>query len=195
MKVLQPSSDVLPFWSSTASGLTCNSGPRSLFQVYPRSRLRKLYPRPVNLAESEGQIFAGWKSINTGVHFNFCPIAFFGKSTMTALLSRLRISFSIAFVAVSLFGHACLAQAPAVATGDTRTVTEPVFPSTCQTLLASFHDVNEDVPLAVETGNTSLDVTRLQAALNACQGTNQAVELSIDGSGNNAFLTGPISIP
>gem|GEM_PF-1057744 len=114
---------------------------------------------------------------------------------MTALLSRLRIYFSIAFVAVSLFGHACLAQAPAVATGDTRTVTEPVFPSTCQTLLASFHDVNEDVPLAVETGNTSLDVTRLQAALNACQGTNQAVELSIDGSGNNAFLTGPISIP
>src|ERR1017187_7237005 len=103
MKVLQPSSDVLPYWSSTASGLTCNSGPRSLFQVYPRSRLRKLYPRPVNLAESEGQIFAGWKSINTGVHFNFCPIAFFGKShhdcfalsPSLLLLNRLRCSITL----------------------------------------------------------------------------------------------------
>ncbi len=114
---------------------------------------------------------------------------------MTALISRPRILFLIACIAASLSGRACIAQAPAVATGDTRTVTEPVFPATCQTLQASFHDVNEDVPLAVETGNTSLDVTRLQAALNACQGTNQAVELSMDASGNNAFLTGPISIP
>ncbi len=114
---------------------------------------------------------------------------------MTALSSRSRIFFAIACVVVPLSHRACIAQAPAVATGDTRTVTEPVFPATCQALLASFHDVNEDVPLSVETGNTSLDLTRLQAALNACQGTNQAVELSMDSSGNNAFLTGPISIP
>ena len=88
------------------------------------------------------------------------------------------------------------AQAPAVATGDTRTVVEPTFPSTCQTLTASFHDVGEDVPASVEATSTELDQSRLQTALTACQGTNQAVELTMDASsGNNAFLTGPITIP
>ena len=100
--------------------------------------------------------------------------------------------------ALLLSGALCsslLAQAPAVATGDTRTVVEPTFPSTCQTLTASFHDVGEDVPAAVEAVSTELDQSRLQTALNACQGTNQAVELSMDAAGNNAFLTGPITIP
>lgn len=87
------------------------------------------------------------------------------------------------------------AQAPAVATGDTRTVVEPNFPSVCQSLTASFHDVNEDVPQPVESVSTNPDQARLQAALNACTGTNQAVELSMDSSGNNAFLTGPLVIP
>jgi polygalacturonase/sugar lactone lactonase YvrE len=122
-------------------------------------------------------------------------IASFRKTIMTPFISRSRILFAVACTVVFLSGLAGMAQAPAVATGDARTVTEPVFPATCQTLLASFHDVNEDVPLSVETGNTSLDLVRLQSALNACQGTNQAVELSIDASGNNAFVTGPISIP
>ena len=114
---------------------------------------------------------------------------------MTALISRSRIFFVIACLVASLSGRACMAQAAAVATGDTRTVTEPVFPAVCQQLTSTFHDVNEDVPASVETVNTQLDLTRLQAALTACTGTNQAVELSMDGSGNNAFLTGPISIP
>jgi polygalacturonase/sugar lactone lactonase YvrE len=47
----------------------------------------------------------------------------------------------------------------------------------------------------VEAISTELDVTRLQNALNACSGTNQAVELTMDASGNNAFLTGPITLP
>lgn len=94
------------------------------------------------------------------------------------------------------FCSSLLAQAPAVATGDTRTVVEPTFPSTCQTLTASFHDVGEDVPASVEATSTELDQSRLQNALTACQGTNQAVELTMDASsGNNAFLTGPITIP
>jgi polygalacturonase/sugar lactone lactonase YvrE len=87
------------------------------------------------------------------------------------------------------------AQAPAVATGDTRTVVEPNFPAVCQSLAASFHDSNEDVPQSVESVSTNPDQARLQAALNACTGSNQTVELSMDASGNNAFLTGPIVIP
>ena len=114
---------------------------------------------------------------------------------MTALISRSRIFFVIACLVASLSGRACMAQAAAVATGDARTVTEPVFPAVCQQLTSTFHDVNEDVPASVEAVSTQLDLTRLQAALNACTGTNQAVELSMDGSGNNAFLTGPITMP
>ena len=90
---------------------------------------------------------------------------------------------------------AAYAQAPAVATGDTRSVVEPTFPATCQSLAASFHDVNEDIPAAVEATVTNPDQARLQAALTACTGSNQAVELTMDASGDNAFLTGPITIP
>ncbi len=60
---------------------------------------------------------------------------------------------------------------------------------------ASFRDVNEDVPASVEAISTELDQSRLQAALNACANSGQAVELAMDNSGNDAFLTGPISIP
>ena len=105
-----------------------------------------------------------------------------------------RALFVHGIVAILVSSIAC-AQAPAVATGDTRTVTEPSFPAVCQVLQASFHDVNEDVPASVEAASTKLDQSRLQAALNACTGSSQAVELAMDGAGNNAFLTGPISIP
>jgi polygalacturonase/sugar lactone lactonase YvrE len=101
----------------------------------------------------------------------------------------------IASLFVVLDSPFLLAQAPAVATGDTRTVVEPTFPATCQTLNAGFHDVNEDIPGSVEAVSTNPDQARLQAALNACTGTSRAVELSMDSSGNNAFLTGPIVIP
>ncbi len=111
-------------------------------------------------------------------------------------LTTLSRRFSLAALLLpGAFCSSALAQAPAVATGDARTVVEPTFPSTCQTLTASFHDVSEDVPASVEAISTELDQSRLQTALNACQGTNQAVELSMDASGNNAFLTGPITIP
>jgi len=114
---------------------------------------------------------------------------------MTPLMTRFGAFPAVACIALFFCGLGSMAQAPAVATGDARTVTEPTFPATCQTLLASFHDVNEDVPLSVESVSTQLDLTRLQAALSACTGTGQAVELSTDASGDNAFLTGPITIP
>jgi pectin methylesterase-like acyl-CoA thioesterase/sugar lactone lactonase YvrE len=85
--------------------------------------------------------------------------------------------------------------ATAVATGDSRAVTEPTFPSVCQQLTAAIAMVNNDIPASVDATVTNPDGARIQAALNACSGTGQAVELSMDGSGNNAFLSGPLSMP
>ena len=101
-----------------------------------------------------------------------------------------------------------------MATGDTRTVTEPSFPAVCQQLNADITQVNNDIPASIDGSGTTLtnsnlvnptptnpDGGRIQAALNACSasysgsGPGQAVELSVDGSGNNAFLTGPLSMP
>jgi polygalacturonase/sugar lactone lactonase YvrE len=83
----------------------------------------------------------------------------------------------------------------AVATGDTRTVTEPSFPAVCAVLNAGLTSVNDDIPNAVDATITNPDGARIQAALNNCANTNQAVELSVDGAGHNAFLSGPLTMP
>jgi polygalacturonase/sugar lactone lactonase YvrE len=87
------------------------------------------------------------------------------------------------------------AQAMPVATGDTRTVSEPAFPAVCQQLNADLAAVNNDIPASVDATVTNPDGARIQAALNSCAGTGGAVELSLDGAGNNAFLSGPLSMP
>jgi sugar lactone lactonase YvrE len=88
-------------------------------------------------------------------------------------------------------------QAPTVATGDSRTVTEPSFPAVCAQLSAALTSVNDDIPASVDATITNPDGARIQAALASCSTNHpgQAVELSIDGSGHNAFLTGPLSMP
>ncbi len=86
-------------------------------------------------------------------------------------------------------------QAPPAATGDSRAVTEPVIPAVCATLTASLTSVNDDLPASVDTTVTNPDGPRIQAALNSCANTSQAVRLSIDGAGHNAYLTGPINMP
>ena len=84
-----------------------------------------------------------------------------------------------------------------VATGDSRTVTEPSFPAVCTALTAALTSVNDDIPTSVDATVTNPDGARIQAALNSCATSNpgQAVELSVDGAGHNAFLTGPLSLP
>jgi len=78
--------------------------------------------------------------------------------------------------------------AQTLATGDTRTVTEPTFPPVCSTVLSQ---------LAIVSGGpaseTTFDTSRIQAALTACP-SGKAVELSASGS-NYAFLIAPITIP
>jgi polygalacturonase/streptogramin lyase len=86
-------------------------------------------------------------------------------------------------------------QATPVATGDTRTVTEPAFPAVCTTLAAALTSVNDDIPASVDATVTNPDGARIQAALNSCAGTGQAVELSVDGAGHDAYLTGPLTMP
>ena len=82
-----------------------------------------------------------------------------------------------------------------VATGDTRTVTEPSFPAVCTALNADLAMVNNDIPSSVDATVTNPDGARIQAALNGCAETGQAVELSVGSGGNDAFLSGPLSMP
>ena len=73
---------------------------------------------------------------------------------------------------------------------DSRQVTEPVFPPSCTVLTAHLQSVNGDLPASAES---SFDTSRVQSAINACP-AGQAVELMMDGSGNNAFLVQPITV-
>jgi polygalacturonase/sugar lactone lactonase YvrE len=90
-----------------------------------------------------------------------------------------------------------------VATGDTRTVTEPSFPARCQQLTAALASnvSTQDLDTTVDATNTNIDGARIQAALNSCSAlasstNNLAVELSANSTGTfNAFLSGPLSMP
>ncbi len=84
-----------------------------------------------------------------------------------------------------------------VATGDSRTVTEPSFPSVCTVLNADLTMVNNDIPSSVDATVSNPDGARIQAALDSCSTNNpgQAVELSVGSGGNDAFLSGPLSMP
>jgi hypothetical protein len=89
---------------------------------------------------------------------------------------------------------------PALAqtTGDSRTVTEPVFRTVRTQLSAAITEVSDDITGSVDATITNPDGARIQAALNSCSTNNpgEAVELSIDGTGvYKAFLTGPLSMP
>ena len=72
-------------------------------------------------------------------------------------------------------------------TGDTRTVTEPTYPSVCTVLTAQ--------QILSSPTESSPDTARVQAALNACQ-VGQEVEFSASSDGtNNVFIIAPITLP
>src|SRR5580698_576813 len=73
---------------------------------------------------------------------------------------------------------------------DQRSVLEPVIPAVCTTLTAELASGTTPGSISSET---QLDSTRIQTALNACP-AGQAVELALGGT-NDAFLTGPLTIP
>jgi polygalacturonase len=76
---------------------------------------------------------------------------------------------------------------PLLATGDTRSVTEPTYPSICSTLYAQFTTSDRSSP------PSSDDTDRIQAALTACDGTGQSVVLAMSGT-NDAFYSGTLTV-
>ncbi len=92
-------------------------------------------------------------------------------------------------VALALLTLATTAAAQTYATGDPRNPSEPQTPGTCETLDAQFTASEVDV----ENPTTSDDTTRIQDALNACEGSGEGVVLHINGS-DNAFLSGTLTI-
>jgi polygalacturonase len=93
---------------------------------------------------------------------------------------------------VSVLAAASAPAAVTVATGDTRSVSQPSVPATCTTLSSTLATHNEQFSTAAET--TPPDTSRIQSALNSCSGTGKAVLLAPSGS-DNAFLSGPLSLP
>ncbi|MEU8972359.1 pectinesterase family protein [Streptomyces monashensis] len=85
--------------------------------------------------------------------------------------------------------------APALATGDSRQVTEPRRPSvTCRTVTARLAASGRTFDAAVEKNPP--DTAALQTALDACAGNRSApvaVELKASGP-DDAFLTGPLTV-
>jgi polygalacturonase len=74
-----------------------------------------------------------------------------------------------------------------LATGDTRSVTEPTYPAVCSTLSAQFTISDRSSP------PSSDDTDRIQAALTACEGTGQSVVLAMSGT-NDAFYSGTLTV-
>jgi polygalacturonase len=108
-----------------------------------------------------------------------------------------RVTLARAAVLAGLLGMAMYAApGPAAAaatanTGDTRTVTQPTLPSTCETLTATLSTSDEKFSSSQEASPP--DTSRIQAALNSCSGTGKAVVLAGSGS-DDAFLSGPLTM-
>ncbi|MDE1162517.1 MAG: glycosyl hydrolase family 28 protein [Acidobacteriaceae bacterium] len=83
---------------------------------------------------------------------------------------------------------ASMAGAQTLATGDSRTVTEPIFPVACTVLTAQQAIVGSG-----PASETVDDTSRVQAALTACA-SGKAVELA-GGGGKYAFLTSSLNLP
>jgi polygalacturonase len=69
---------------------------------------------------------------------------------------------------------------------DTRTITEPVIPPACTTLIATL-----SAPISA-ADESKLDTARIQKALDTC-GTGKAVVLKADAT-HSAFLSGPLDL-
>jgi len=85
-------------------------------------------------------------------------------------------------------GGAGAVGSAACGAGDPNLPSEPTIPPACATLSAAFAAVAGTPP-----SESALDTSRIQAALSTCA-SGQAVELAASGA-NNAFITGPITVP
>jgi polygalacturonase len=101
-------------------------------------------------------------------------------------MGNLRVTHILAPAAAMLL-LAASAFAQTVATGDSRSVSQPGFPGVCDTLTAQFTTSQRSSP------PSSDDTSRVQAALTACAGTGKSVVLAANGS-DNAFYTKQITV-
>lgn len=83
------------------------------------------------------------------------------------------------------------AQAATLATGDPRSVSQPVIPATCATVSADLATSDREFTSSQEASPP--DTSRVQSALDSCAGSGKAVVLAASG-GSNAFLTGPLTV-
>lgn len=83
--------------------------------------------------------------------------------------------------------QAASASPGALATGDSRNVTQPTFPAVCTTLSAQFSTSSRSSPPSGD------DTARIQSALNGCKGTGKSVVLASSGS-HNAFFSGTLTV-
>jgi polygalacturonase len=132
--------------------------------------------------------FTGW------CMFAFLNGAIVSASTSAARRNRNLLTAALGILVLCFLSSGALAQA----TGDSRPVNEPAFPTTiCKTLAAQLQAADGVISGYDETapGASQLDTGRIQAAINACQSTAvvSAVELQASGT-NNAFLIGPITL-
>jgi polygalacturonase len=74
-----------------------------------------------------------------------------------------------------------------LATGDTRSVSQPSYPTVCATLSAQFKTSQRG------SSPGSDDTSRIQSALNTCKGTGHSVVLAVSGS-DNAFFAGTLAV-
>jgi polygalacturonase len=93
--------------------------------------------------------------------------------------------------ATGSLGVTISAAAVLYATGDTRTVTQPVYPGVCQVLTAQFNTSQRASPPAAGSDDTTI----IQNALNSapCKNTGLAVELAPSGP-NTAFYSEQLTL-
>jgi polygalacturonase len=119
-------------------------------------------------------------------------IAGHGKALTGAFAAFALILGAGAAVVPAVLASSPASAATTLATGDTRSVSQPSVPSACSTLTATLATSNEQFSSSAESSPP--DTSRIQSALNSCSGTGKAVVLAPSGS-DNAFLAGPLSIP
>jgi polygalacturonase len=98
--------------------------------------------------------------------------------------------FAIPF-ATATGAQAALPRPLPLATGNPLHPSQPQLPATCEYLHATLSTTTGTFSTADET--TPPDTARIQAALRKCAGTGRAVVLA-SGHGNDAFLSGPLTI-
>ena len=179
-------------FSSYSGGINTTANPASLQLTQNTSVTANFTAGPVCALTSSVSVGSGtivpasgsW-SCGTVIAIEADPAAKYQFTSWGGALAGSTTSPTTLTMAANENVTAAFAVDTAGVTGDTRTVTEPVYPPVC-TVLTALQTTGGLV-------ETSPDTTRVQAALNGCA-VGQAVEFSANGSAN-AFIIQPITLP